>query len=139
VTVSHTLRPELEARARACAAAWELPFFAREKSTGLPDGTFLVLGGDGWTLRDPTGALRFSEGLARLRIKRLEAGEDDDVLMKLCELKPGDHVLDCTFGLGADAQVCAHVVGARGRVVGIEKSLPLWALASEGLKAQVAS
>src|SRR5437879_3516961 len=77
VTVSHTLRPELEARARACAAAWELPFFAREKSTGLPDGTFLVLGGDGWTLRDPTGALRFSEGLARLRIKRLEAGEDD--------------------------------------------------------------
>lgn len=140
VTVSHSVAPELVARARACAAAWSLPFFERAKSSGLPtEGTFLVLGGDGWTLRDGNGSLRFSEGLARLRIKRLQAGEADDVLVKLCELKPKDHVLDCTFGLGADAQVCAHVVGGQGRVVGIEKSLALWALASEGLKAQVQS
>lgn len=139
VTVSSSLSPELEARARACATAWGLPFFERTRSTGLPDGTFLVLGGDGWTLREPGGSLRFSEGLARLRIKRLEGGETDDVLVKLCELKAGDQVLDCTFGLGADAQVCAHVVGSQGRVVGIEKSLALWALASEGLKAQVGS
>ncbi|MBK7858545.1 MAG: class I SAM-dependent methyltransferase [Archangiaceae bacterium] len=139
VTVSNTLAPELLARARACAEAWGLPFFQRDKYTGLPEGTYLVLGGDGWTLRDPAGTLRFSEGLARLRIKRLEAGERDDVLVRLCELEEGDQVLDCTFGLGADAQVCAHVVGSAGRVVGLEKSLPLWALASEGLKAQVSS
>lgn len=139
VTVSHSVAPELEARARACAEAWGLPFFTREKNAGLPAGTFLVLGGDGWTLRDANGALKFSEGLARLRIKRLQAGETDDVLVKLCELKPKDHVLDCTFGLGADAQVCAHVVGAQGRVVGLEKSLPLWALASEGMKSLVQS
>jgi hypothetical protein len=139
VAVSHSLSPELEVRARACAHAWGVPFFEREKNTGLPQGTFLVLGGDGWTLRDSAGALKFSEGLARLRIKRLEAGENDDVLVRLCELKAGDHVLDCTFGLGADAQVCAHVVGGQGRVVGLEKSFPLWALASEGLKALVAS
>ena len=139
VTVSHTVAPELEARARTCAAAWGLPFFERVAYSGLPPGTFLVLGGDGWTLRDGQGSLRFSEGLARLRIKRLQAGETDDVLVRLCELKTGDHVLDCTFGLGADAQVCAHVVGGKGRVVGVEKSLALWALASEGLKAQVQS
>lgn len=139
VTISHSVAPELLARARQAATAWGLPFHEREKNTGLPPGTFLVLGGDGWTLRDANGALRFSEGLARLRIKRLEAGETDDVLVKLCELKAGDHVLDCTFGLGADAQVCAHVVGGQGRVVGIEKSLPLWALAAEGLKGQVQS
>jgi hypothetical protein len=139
VTVSHSVSPELQVRARACSAAWGLPFFEREKNSGLPEGTFLVLGGDGWTLRDAAGALKFSEGLARLRIKRLEGGENDDVLVRLCELKAGDHVLDCTFGLGADAQVCAHVVGGQGRVVGLEKSLALWALASEGIKALISS
>jgi hypothetical protein len=139
VTVSHSVAPELDARARACAAAWQLPFFERVKSSGLPAGTFLVLGGDGWTLRDLGGALKFSEGLAKLRIKRLQAGETDDVLVRLCDLKPKDHVLDCTFGLGADAQVCAHVVGGHGRVVGLEKSLALWALASEGIKSLVTS
>jgi hypothetical protein len=142
VTVSATLSPELEARARACADVWRLPYFERPKKTGLPIGeaaeAFLVLGSDGWTLRDASGALKFSEGLARLRIKRLQGGEDDDVLVKLCQLRKGDQVLDCTFGLGADAQVCAHVVGAAGRVVGIEKSFPLWVLSSEGLKAQPA-
>ncbi|MBL8958093.1 MAG: class I SAM-dependent methyltransferase [Myxococcaceae bacterium] len=132
VAVSHSVAPELEARARDRAKQWGLPFFERQKNRGLPAGTFLVLGGDGWTLRDENGALRFAEGLARLRIKRLEAGETDDVLVKLAELRAGDEVLDCTFGLGADAQVCAHVVGPKGRVVGLEKSLPLWALAKEG-------
>jgi hypothetical protein len=141
VTVSATLSPELVARARTSASVWGLPYFEREKKTGLPIGevaqAFLVLGSDGWTLRDASGALQFSEGLARLRIKRLASGDTDDVLMRLCDLKSGDHVLDCTFGLGADAQVCAHVVGQTGRVVGIEKSFPLWILSSEGLKAQV--
>jgi 16S rRNA (guanine1516-N2)-methyltransferase len=141
VTVSATLSPELVARARTCAGVWKLPFFDRPKKAALAigevAGAFLVLGSDGWTLRDQSGALQFSEGLAKLRIKRLQAGGDDDVLMRLCELKTSDQVLDCTFGLGADAQVCAHVVGQSGRVVGIEKSFPLWILASEGLKAQV--
>ncbi len=141
VTVSATLSAELVARAHACADVWSLPFYEREKRTGLPVGdfaaTFLVLGSDGWTLRDVSGALQFTPGLARLRIKRLQSGETDDVLVKMGELKPDDQVLDCTFGLGADAQVCAQVVGQTGRVVGIEKSFPLWVLASEGLRAQV--
>lgn len=135
VTVSASRNEALEQRARACAEKWGLPFFEREKRTGLPEGSFLVLGSDGWTLREPHGALRFSEGLARLRIKRLQAGETDDMLVKLCELGRGDHVLDCTFGLGSDALVCAHVAGREGRVVGVEKSFGLWALATEGLLA----
>jgi tRNA1(Val) A37 N6-methylase TrmN6 len=70
-----------------------------------------------------------------LRIKRIDAGYPlDDHLIKLTELKAGDSVLDGTLGLGADSLVCAHVVGPAGRVIGVESSLPIYALVSEGIK-----
>jgi hypothetical protein len=56
-------------------------------------------------------------------------------LVRLAELQAGDRVLDCTFGLGADALVCARAVGPTGRVQGVEASFVLWALATEGLAA----
>ncbi|MGB8929791.1 MAG: class I SAM-dependent methyltransferase, partial [Anaeromyxobacteraceae bacterium] len=48
-------------------------------------------------------------------------------------IRPGDAVLDCTLGLGADALVAAVAAGAAGRVVGIEGSVPLAAWVGEGL------
>ncbi len=127
--------------ARDAAHRWGLPFFDRARNAGLKEemglfaAAFLVLGGDGWTLRDETVALRFSLGMAALRIKRIEAGHTlDDALVKLTELKAADTVLDGTLGLAADAAVCAHVVGPGGRVIGVESSLPLYALVSEGVK-----
>jgi hypothetical protein len=129
--------PEASAR----AAQWGVPFYARPERTPLVErigvlaDAFLVLGGDGWTLHDAHGSLYFSPGMAAVRVKRLgTAHQEEDVLVRLCELEAGDSVLDATLGLGSDALVCARAVGPMGRVIGVEASLPLYALASEGLR-----
>lgn len=122
-------------KARAAAEAWGLPYLERARNAAAPTGAeaLLVLGGDGWTLWTPDGALRFTPGMAQLRIKRFVQGFDEDMLIRLGGLKAGDAVLDCTMGLGADALVAARVVGPTGSVVALEKSLPLYALAAERL------
>ncbi len=143
VTVSSSGGKSLLTQARAAAVRWQLPFFDRRRNAGLDvefgafADAFLVLGGDGWTLRDSSVAVRFTPGMAALRIKRIVAGHPlDDHLVKLAELRAGDRVLDGTLGLGGDALVCAHVVGPSGRVIGVESSMPIYALVSEGVKAQ---
>jgi 16S rRNA (guanine1516-N2)-methyltransferase len=85
------------------------------------------------SLWDRQGPLRFHEGMAALRIKRIDAGETDDTFVRVAELRAGDQLLDCTLGLAQDALVAARVVGPEGRVVGVEKSRPLALIASEGL------
>jgi 16S rRNA (guanine1516-N2)-methyltransferase len=140
VTVSARHAGRFGPLARQKAAAWGLPFIERCGAGSLElmlerdARALLVLAGDGWALRDAHGSMRFSPGMARLRIKRLQTGvQQDDVVVRLCELRPGDSVFDGTLGLAGDAQVCAHTVGPTGRVVGVEGSLPLYALVSEGL------
>lgn len=92
----------------------------------------LVLRGDGVVLLDETGASKWSGGMADLRLHRLKVGipQPDHVLLA-GEVRAGDEVLDCTLGRGHDALVLEHVAA---RVVGLEKSLPLYAWTSEGLK-----
>lgn len=125
--------------AKAKARAWGLPFVERAEKTPLPlevADAFLVLGGEGWTLSDAEGSLTFTPGMARVRIKRIALGQqEDDVILRLCELKAGDSVLDATLGLAGDAQVMAYKAGPTGRVIGVEASLAMFALVSEGLKA----
>jgi 16S rRNA (guanine1516-N2)-methyltransferase len=130
-------QPELVAQAEALAARWGLPYFARpykaplERLIGSVAEALLVVGGDGLSLWDSAGVLRFTPGMARLRIKQLDAGIREDALVRLGELAPADHVLDCTLGLAGDALVAAHAVGPSGRVVGVESSLPLAVLIAE--------
>lgn len=139
VTVgAHGARFTHEARQRA--AAWGLPYLERPTEGGVAAllahaaAACLVLSANGWALRDARGSLSFSPGMATLRIKRLEKGEQaDDVLVRLGELSPGDTVVDATLGLGVDALVCARAVGPTGRVTGVEASRALWLLVSEGL------
>ena len=95
---------------------------------------FLVFEREAVTLTDKHGSFAFSAGMAHLRRLRLETGEGD-TLVRLADLRPGDTVLDCTLGLGQDALVCARAVGPAGRVVGLEASLALYAVVSEGLDA----
>lgn len=133
VTVAANHPGRYEAAARRKAAEWGVPFVRRLKP--LPGEALLMLGARGWSLRDEEGSIAFAPGLAVVRIKRLRSGaQQQDNLVKLAELGPGDAVIDATFGLGADAMVCAHVVGPTGRMLGVEASLPLFALASEGLR-----
>jgi 16S rRNA (guanine1516-N2)-methyltransferase len=140
VTVTSMASPPHVMIARERAAAWGLPWLERPRNSSLEPllahaTALLIFGGDGLTLRDAFGTLRFSPGMAQLRIKRLDAGFEEDMLLRLGELRGGDRLLDCTFGLGADALVSARAVGVAGRVVAIEKSLPLYALAAQELEA----
>lgn len=143
VTVTATTPGRFEAEAKARAAEWGLPFFERALKSPLQPlldahaEAFLVLGGDGWSLTDAESALQFSPGLAHLRIGRLRTQADQpDQLIQVSGLRAGDVVLDCTLGLGADALVCAHVVGPRGRVVGVEASRALALLVKSGLRGE---
>jgi len=70
--------------------------------------------------------LRYHPNAAALRIINLTRGHGD-ALADLMQLKPGDRVLDCTCGLGADAMSAAHCVGEQGHVLALEAS-PLLAL-----------
>ena len=84
----------------------------------------------------------WSPGVGALRMKRhlaARAGEpvpptDRDPFLDTAALRPGDLVLDCTAGLGADALVAAAAIGPGGKVVGLESSLPLAAWTGEGLR-----
>lgn len=141
MTVSAKTPGRFAAAARAQADAWGVPFLERAPKESLEPlfavtDALLVLGGDGWKLVDAQGALRFSPGLGLVRVKRRARGEgQEDLLVRLLELAPGDTVFDGTLGLAADAVVCADVVGPTGRVIGAEASLPLFLLAQQGLSA----
>lgn len=142
VTVSPKNPGRYQHAASAKAAEWALPFFERALKSPLEPmlaslaDAFLVLGGDGWTLHDARGSLAFSPGMAQVRLRRLAATtQDEDTILRLCELKAGDSLVDCTLGLAADSIVCASVVGPTGRVLGVEASRPLSILAREGLAA----
>ena len=77
--------------------------------------------------------LFFHPGLAKLRIKEIQAGKTDQMISAM-DLKEGDTLLDCTLGLASDALVASYVAGARGRVVGLEDSRPVAEIVGRGLK-----
>jgi len=139
VTTSARPNTQLIAQAQAAAHQWGVPFLLRQAKEGITPWfdsrahALLVFGHDGVTLWDREGHHGFHGGMAHLRRLRLAAGEGD-TFVRMTELRKGDAVLDCTLGLGQDALVASLAVGPEGRVVGVEKSLPLYALAAEGLK-----
>ncbi|WP_003544804.1 class I SAM-dependent methyltransferase [Desulfotomaculum nigrificans] len=77
--------------------------------------------------------LFFHPGLAKLRIKEIQAGKTDQMI-KAMGLKAGDSVLDCTLGLAADALVASYVTGPGGMVVGLEDSMPVAEIVRRGLQ-----
>ncbi|WP_270171397.1 class I SAM-dependent methyltransferase [Paenibacillus sp. SYP-B4298] len=76
--------------------------------------------------------LYFHPSMALIRIKRLISGEHDPMLVA-SRCAPGDEVLDCTAGLGADSLVFSFAVGAQGRVTALESEPVLAALVRDGL------
>ncbi|MCL6557598.1 MAG: class I SAM-dependent methyltransferase [Firmicutes bacterium] len=74
----------------------------------------------------------FHPGLARLRIKNLINGKTDQMIEAM-SLKPGDRVLDCTLGLGADAITASFIAGEKGQVVGLEQSPVIASIVRWGL------
>ncbi|MFN0061220.1 MAG: SAM-dependent methyltransferase, partial [Myxococcaceae bacterium] len=102
-----TTRPqaarEARAIAHAAAAQWRVPYVERgsERLETLLKSwdALLVWEPPQWSLADSRGTLRYSPGLAQLRLKGLDAGANDDRFLRAAQLWPGDEVLDCTLGL----------------------------------------
>lgn len=88
-----------------------------------------VYGAEGLVLHREGVKLRFSAGMAELRIKRVLAGEHEP-LVALGEVKPGDSVLDGTLGLARDALVFA---AAGAQVTGLEGQPLVAAFCEAGL------
>lgn len=76
--------------------------------------------------------LFFHPSLSLVRVKRLMNGERDG-LLDASGAAPGDIVLDCTAGLGADSIVFAYAVGETGEVTAVESEAALYMIVREGL------
>jgi 16S rRNA G966 N2-methylase RsmD len=76
--------------------------------------------------------LFFHPSLSLIRVKRLMNGQRD-ALIDIAEAAPGDRVLDCTAGLGADAIVFSYAVGGTGQVTAVESESALYTIVREGL------
>jgi len=128
------------AHAQRFAAQYTLPLVKRHdesldqlRSKYAVDEIFVVSAkGVRLDLRDED-AFFFHPNNAAFRIKRLERG-DTDTMLSVCQIAPGDRVLDATLGLGADAIVFAYGVGETGRVLGIESQPVVAMLVADGLK-----
>jgi len=132
---------EVTHRARAAAVALGLPYVQRKRKAPLwplletVAEAFLVFSRVDVTLWDRHGSLTFQPGIAHLRVKRMDSGVlDEDTFLKVTGAREGESILDCTLGLAQDALVAARAVGPSGRVVGLEKSVAIHAVISEGLK-----
>lgn len=93
----------------------------------------LVVTGKGPVIHTPEGEFFFHLNMAQLRIKNLQVGKDDHMVVAM-GLKPGMSVLDCTLGLASDAIVASYIVGETGQVIGLESSLVIALVAEYGLK-----
>ncbi len=78
------------------------------------------------------GRCFFHLNMAQLRTQNMDKGTNDHMTQAM-GLREGMSVLDCTMGLASDAVVASYVVGASGRVVGIEKSPVVHLIVSEGI------
>lgn len=144
LAVTSPLRPSPaeEADARAAAARHGLPFATRGRrsleAARVAAGVeaLLVLSARHAALYLDGAERRWSPGMGALRAKRAAAGAaggPPDPFLAAAGIGPGDTVLDCTLGLGADALVASVAAGPRGRVVGLEASPALAAWVAEGL------
>lgn len=136
-TGDHPAR-EAVSRAAALAALAEAPYIPRNRTSlaklsarhGDQD-ILVILEGGARLYRPGQEEMMFHPSMAFVRAKRLLKGERDPML-EAARVRPGDTIIDCTAGLGADAAVFALGAGAEGSVLALEDSLPLWSLLHEG-------
>jgi 16S rRNA (guanine1516-N2)-methyltransferase len=73
----------------------------------------------------------FHPSISKIRIKNAEQG--NDYLIKALDLKDGDTVFDCTFGLGSEAILVSYY-NPNGRTIGSEKSREIFTVVYNGLR-----
>jgi len=134
ITTSLKASSEVRARAMECSTAWGLPFYDRRKDSierihGQAD-VLLLFAAKGLYISSAHGQLRPHLSTAAVRLRHVAAGQSDP-LIRAADLQAGDSVIDCTYGLGRDAVVAAHIIGPTGSLIGIEASAALFYMAQE--------
>lgn len=77
--------------------------------------------------------MEFHPSMGFVRAKRILKGDIEPMLVA-ARMLPGDSVLDCTAGLGADSLLFAVHGGESSEITALESSLPLYALLYEGMR-----
>ncbi|ABO50405.1 conserved hypothetical protein [Desulforamulus reducens MI-1] len=139
ITTGIRSRKNLEEKALELSREWKIPYQPREKysldfireMTGA--STILLVSHQKLSLVTNGKEFFFHPGLAKLRIKELQAGKTDQMI-KAMDLQEGDSLLDCTLGLAADALVASYVVGTKGIIVGLEDAAPVAHIIARGLR-----
>jgi len=78
------------------------------------------------------GEFFFHPSVSILRMRNIRNGQRD-YLIEALELEGNEKVLDLTFGLGSEAILIAAFLPF-GKVVGLEKSIHIYTVVSEGIK-----
>ena len=141
VTCNKNGNRKLEEQAKAWAQQLRVPYVKRYDNGSLDAmledhhlDALLISGKNGPQLYSREGMLLYHPGLGKVRWQRVVQRHEQDNFLTALDIRPGQRVLDCTVGLAADALLASHAVGTEGKVVGLEASLPLWFLSSQGSK-----
>lgn len=142
LVVTTAIRPssELAERARTLANELGAPCAPRRNVTvaqvarEMETSRLLIVEHDRLLLRDVAAGTEyfFHPNLGLTRGRNLIRGERD-LFAEATELGPGDRLLDCTLGFGAEAMLGAFLVGEAGCVVGLESVPELAAVTRDGL------
>ena len=103
-------------------------------AAAIGDAGVIVVGSNGIIWHCHGERLFFHPGMAVIRLKELRAGKTDQMVAAM-DLHPGDHVLDCTLGLGSDAVIASVVAGPAGKVIGLESSTVIAGVIRAGMAA----
>ncbi len=114
---------------------FNLPFFARNKNsiTSIIEAQQLdylfVVESEKLYLSDGKNNFFWHPNTAILKLKDNNTGP----LVKALDLKHGDHVLDCTLGLGADSLLIANAIGKISKVTALEANPYIAYLTTRGI------
>ena len=140
VTCNKNDNKTLKDQAKAWAKKLQVPCVKRYENGSLDAmledyqvDALLIAGKKGPQLYSREGMLLYHPGLGKVRWQRVVQRNEKDNFLTAMDIHPGQRVLDCTVGLAADALLASHAVGENGTVVGLEASLPLWFLVSQGV------
>ncbi|WP_066635589.1 class I SAM-dependent methyltransferase [Desulfolucanica intricata] len=139
VTTSHRAGPEQITLARKFSEELGVPLVPRENlSLSALINKYQVKGAVVVTLDKVYFYMNeqeffFHPNMSVVRIKDIKSGKTDQMI-KAMDLKPGNSVLDCTLGFGADAIVASYIAGETGSILGLEASPIIAVLVRYGLE-----
>lgn len=77
--------------------------------------------------------LFFHPSMAKCRLSAYRRRHQADIMIKACQLEPGDSFLDCTLGMGADSIVAAYF-SQTGKITGLESQKIIAQVIKWGMK-----